>query len=406
MVRATAHAAAPRNDPRGWRQVRTGGNTASAALFAELAGRVDELSDSGVSRIRSAVHEYADVADGRRELWWETRRHIQMMLVCLARQRSLTAEDLAHQRLVGVRAAERGIALESVMHAIRLGCILVWDELRVTADHLGPSAARVLLDAAGPMWVSLDQLSSAVAAGHRDTEALRQQDSRRLAAAFLTALRRLPFRHDETESAARALDLDQDADFVFAVFAGHPLDVTALVDVLMDDHATTFALRVGDQLSSNDEQGLAGALVRAGAQHVGIGLVRQGLAGARQSLLDAECAHAAAVAMGVQQCIFRKDWRACLTLQSAQQLQGVLADAVEAMTEHAELRNTVAVFLEEDASLVSTGRRLHLHPNTVAYRLARLADATGLDVRTSAGTADALAALALVASRHTAHPAQ
>ncbi len=110
--------------------------------------------------------------------------------------------------------------------------------------------------------------------------------------------------------------------------------------------------------------------------------------------------------MDMQQCIFRKDWRACLTLQSAQQLQGVLADAVEAMTEHAELRNTVAVFLEEDASLVSTGRRLHLHPNTVAYRLARLADSTGLDVRTSAGTADALAALALVAARHAAHPAQ
>ena len=42
------------------------------------------------------------------------------------------------------------------------------------------------------------------------------------------------------------------------------------------------------------------------------------------------------------------------------------------------LLETLAVFLEQATSLEATARLLFVHPNTVRYRLRRVADATGL----------------------------
>lgn len=151
-----------------------------AALFTDVAGQVDELTDLGVARIQTTVGAYAHVSDRHRgDLWWSAKRSIQMMLACLGQQRGLNDDDLASRQLLGMRAAERGIPLESVMHAMRLGCILVWDALLETAGHQGPAAAHSLLVSAGLMWLSFNQLSSAIADGHRDASAVRDEERRR-----------------------------------------------------------------------------------------------------------------------------------------------------------------------------------------------------------------------------------
>lgn len=56
---------------------------------------------------------------------------------------------------------------------------------------------------------------------------------------------------------------------------------------------------------------------------------------------------------------------------------------IERLDEH--LRTTVLAYAASDLNVGATARRLHLHPNTVPYRLGRVARLTGQDLRRFAG---------------------
>jgi PucR C-terminal helix-turn-helix domain/GGDEF-like domain len=66
---------------------------------------------------------------------------------------------------------------------------------------------------------------------------------------------------------------------------------------------------------------------------------------------------------------------------------------VERLDEH--LRETVLAYAACDLNVGATARRLHLHPNTVHYRLGRVERLTGLDLRTFSDVVDLVAALRL-----------
>lgn len=177
---ASAHHLDILAEPAGWTDVLPGGEGPMSTLIAAVAGNVDELADRGLARIRAEVPDYAGVPSSEHgNLWWATKRNIQTELVCRAEQRPLRGDELEVCHLLGARAAERGIPLESVMHAFRLGFIVVWNALREAADDLGPAAARALLDSAGHMWLSLEDFASALANGHRDASAVQSEDTRR-----------------------------------------------------------------------------------------------------------------------------------------------------------------------------------------------------------------------------------
>ncbi len=61
----------------------------------------------------------------------------------------------------------------------------------------------------------------------------------------------------------------------------------------------------------------------------------------------------------------------------------------------APLRETVLAYAASDLNVGATARRLHLHPNTVHYRLGRVERLTGRDVRRFADVVDLVAALRL-----------
>ncbi len=387
-----------RAEPEGWASLLAGGGAPMAAMFAAVAGDIDRLTDRGVDRIRAAVGEYSGVSPGEHgDLWWSTKRNMQISLVCLAEQRPLAEADLVDRRILGARAAERGIPLESVMHAFRLGYIVVWDALQASAIELGPAAAQALLDAAGPMWLLLDRFASALASGHRDAGAVQAEDDRRRQLAFVSALRQWPASGDETRQLALGLGLDSGGCFLWAVFEGYGSQALDIVTLSVENLSGVLGLVVGPNLGAGDEQWLSEALLASGARHVGVGLARSGLAGARRSLLDAEQAHALAVGSDRDSSVFRADWLTVLVAQAADQLSDLLYVALDELQRNTELRQTVSVFLQENGSLAAAAKRLHLHPNTVAYRLTRLADRTGIDVRTSTGVAQSLAVLTLVA---------
>ncbi|OLT14815.1 hypothetical protein BJF78_17395 [Pseudonocardia sp. CNS-139] len=121
-------------------------------------------------------------------------------------------------------------------------------------------------------------------------------------------------------------------------------------------------------------------------------MARPGLAGAVASLGDAERALALArLRTGTVR--FEADWLAATLLAHHERLTPLLRSPVPAR--HPHLAEAVRAFAEHGFSIAASAAALHLHPNTVAYRLDRWHHHTGWDPRTWDGLTRSLAAMAL-----------
>ncbi|WP_406275373.1 helix-turn-helix domain-containing protein [Nocardia sp. NBC_00881] len=70
-----------------------------------------------------------------------------------------------------------------------------------------------------------------------------------------------------------------------------------------------------------------------------------------------------------------------------------IATILDPLEHHAELRDTMRAYLGNDMNRQLTARQLYVHPNTVDYRLRRIAQLTSIDLATSAGISQAAIAL-------------
>lgn len=72
---------------------------------------------------------------------------------------------------------------------------------------------------------------------------------------------------------------------------------------------------------------------------------------------------------------------------------GPLATVLAPLRDHPELFETMRAYLANDMNRQLTARQLYIHPNTVDYRLRRIAQLTAIDLATSAGISQAAIAL-------------
>lgn len=70
-----------------------------------------------------------------------------------------------------------------------------------------------------------------------------------------------------------------------------------------------------------------------------------------------------------------------------------IATILEPLDDHPELFATMRAYLRNDMNRQLTARQLYVHPNTVDYRLRRIAQLTTIDLATSAGISQASIAL-------------
>lgn len=154
------------------------------------------------------------------------------------------------------------------------------------------------------------------------------------------------------------------------------------------------ALFVGNDASA-DFRGVARAyfdclqpLIATDVVHIGIGESASSIQGLRRSLLQARAALNAADSAEDSSLIFAEDLKSARFLLAGlpPELLGdyrahVLADVIAYDKSHgSELEHTLRVFLELSASYVACAKALHLHVNTVRYRIRQVHRLTGLDV--------------------------
>ena len=59
--------------------------------------------------------------------------------------------------------------------------------------------------------------------------------------------------------------------------------------------------------------------------------------------------------------------------------RSALLDVLAGLEDHAELLATLATYVEDGGRRTETAKQLHIHPNTLDYRLRRIRDLTGVD---------------------------
>jgi hypothetical protein len=397
-ARADLQDAASRS-PAAWEAlVADPGGDRLGHLVALMHADAERYVDRAVRRILKFVHGYEQTEIVERDdLWWSVHRNLEAVLVALMERRALDAGELAVRRELGRRRAQQGMPVDDVMRAFRVGYAVLWEGLSDKAAGLGSDYAQALLEHAAHVWMTFDQVTSAVADAHREVVAIQHLDRRRRSLTFLSGLERWPEDCEATEQLARALGLDPGGRLLVAVMrpAERPATLADLVVVEQPDRLIVIGGTTAEE--SRAEVTLAGSLRRLGCTHIGVGVARAGLQGAHQSLQDAEWAHRLAVALDTPAMLFREGWLACLALEHSGQLGALVDTAVRVLERDEELGSTLEAFLSADGNLTATGKALYVHGNTVGYRLKQFAIRTGIDPRTASG--QALVQLALTYAR-------
>ncbi|WP_345633777.1 PucR family transcriptional regulator [Rugosimonospora acidiphila] len=325
------------------------------------------------------------------------RRQFRLLLKQLAQRHPPTLDDLDWARALGRTRARQGLPLEAVLGAFHHGYRGFWELVASRAESGALSRETVDL-----LMASLQMTSAAIANGYTDVARARDELQIDLGHQLLDALYGGRTVAEETTMLARALGFDNDGMFQ-AASCLVALMAPELIDQLrwrLRDHGGAQCVVVRGPMLVVLSQGIPERRIVQlldsgdGRLAVGLGLPRSGLGGATESLLDAERALAVAQQSPEGGIVsFRSSWLLATLLPHAERL-GPLLDAGKA-TNQPHLYEAVRAYADHGFSIAATAEALHLHPNSVKYRLDRWQQLTGWDPRTLEGAQRSLLSIAL-----------
>jgi len=339
-----------------------------------------------------------------------TTANLRLFFAALREGRNLTDEELGEIKLSAARRAEERVPLDAVLTAYHVGGRIGWEAL---AEAARPDETEALVAAVERVLLYVQQVAAAVAAAYleeqqtiygeeRDArrglasallngepaDALASRLGTRIAPAYVVVVMHLGPHPDETDGgvggAVAARRKVRRVQTALDAFCGEPvlalLEATAGAALLPTTAVAATALAEQAPLLAGELRRSAGADVLAGA----------------------------AVAVGVQD-ITRASAQANDVVRLARQLDlspgGYLlrdvlleyqltrpSDALDALRglldpidRNPDLPRTLEVYLAQDLDRRRTAAELHVHPNTLDYRLRRIVELTGLDPSTSRG---------------------
>ncbi|MBO3749370.1 helix-turn-helix domain-containing protein [Streptosporangiaceae bacterium NEAU-GS5] len=311
-------------------------------------------------------------------------------------------------RATGRRRAEQGVPLAVILHSYRIAGKFLWAAILSEA----PGDTPGLLDAASELWFIIDDLSGAVTDAYRDTVDERARSHEQTRNAMLDVLLRGdPGNGSRLWECAAALRLPQQGTFVVAAaHAGRPgvesipraeetlraRGVRSAWRVEVDAHVGVLVVTPNAGIER-----LSALLIELTSGPVGLSEPYADLARTPAALRQARLACAAASPSG-RELVRYEQVPVAVLLASAPDaamtvartiLGGVLALPE---TESELLLSTLRVWFGEHGSTSAAAERLHVHRNTVRYRLRRLEDLTGRSLTRPIGVAELHLALEAV----------
>jgi len=378
-------------------------------IVAALSKRHARLGAAMVENIKAEIPPYLRASDPavRADVQTHCETHAALILTVASEAREPSRTELAFAREAGTRRVAQGIPIDGLLAAFRVGHRTVWDAI---LDEAGTGAVgrEAAIALARPAMEYIDIASTQVAEAYTREEAKQSAAADRERRDLLESL--LAGRVPGSIPARLAPGIDQEPTLVVAVatVVGDKADADALPAVAeaFARHADTVP---GPQLVVVRQRQV---VVLAGTSRAGAGEVARRIRAARQELtasagldvrigIGTESAGLAGVAHGYAEAARALDRTGAqhpvMALQEMSAFDYLVASAdaptrevilakgrplLEAdAREHGAISQTLLAYLACDLNVRRTAIRLTVHPNTVRYRLKRIAELTGGDPR-------------------------
>ncbi|MFN8124359.1 MAG: helix-turn-helix domain-containing protein [Thermoleophilia bacterium] len=390
---------------------------AEARVIDALELRAGEIARAMLERSHAEVPEYAAHSDPGfvEAALAHCADHVEAFLTVARRRGPLDNEELEFVRTQAVMRARQGVPLEALLHVYRAGHRAVFRAIVEAAEatRQGAEAALALTDRTlGHIDVITTTFTESYLATRHEMEAGADAARRALLdRALAGALEPGP----ESDHRARALGVDPDAPYVvvtcrrsapgtdaegLAALAGRlgRIDLSdgrAAVAVVRDQEVVT-VLPVGDRSAGEIHAVLARAL--GGGHRAGVSLPCRGLG---------ELARGHSEARTVLRSGSADEVASLLGMSAAEYLMATADDTARRLLDpriRAALEGdggitlavTLLAFLDADLSAPGAADALGVHPNTVYYRLDKLARTTGRNPRRFGDLVELLVAVRLL----------
>ncbi len=371
-----------------------------AELGRRLLERVDDLATELTEVIRRAEPFYRGNLVGLEDLRASVLDNLAHILSQLSGQ---PIPGLEPPRATGRRRAEQGVPLPVILHAYRVAGKFIWAAL--LAEAAGDEVATTaLLHAGSELWLIIDTHSGSVTDAYRDTVAERAYSDTQTRNAMLDVV----LRGDQGDGSrlwdsATTLRLPHHGTFVVVV-ARPPRPGAESIP-----HAEESLRRRGVQSAWRVEVeahlGVVALTPRVGIDRlcvlltelttgpVGVSAPYPSLDQTPAALRQARLAYATA-APGSHELVRYEQAPIAILLASAPDAAAAVAQAILgpvlalAAVECEVLLGTLRVWFAAQGATSVAATKLHVHRNTVRYRLKRVEDLTGRSLAEPTGTAE------------------
>jgi len=344
-------------------------------LEPELPGVADEI----IAEIGASVPAYARPLEGAfgRGVRGGVDEALRQFLALIGDARSPRGQGREVYRGLGRGEWREGRSLDALLAAYRVGARVAWRRLARAGTAAGVDTETMNL-LAEAIFAYIDELSAESVEGYAEAQALaageRQRRRQRLLELLLT---------DPTATAVGRRRAAEDAEWA--------LPERAAVVAVADD-ATRLAGRIGPDVIAG-RVGETECLLMPDPDGPGRPAVLQAALRGRPaaigpavplaSLADTFRWARAALGLGVDRPVRVDDRLAALLMTADPVLAARLRERrlapLDGLAERsrARLAETLAAWLDERGNAVAVAKRLHVHPQTVRYRLAQLRDRFG-----------------------------
>ena len=370
----------------------------SAPLYERAATQIPNIAEKVLEAFfaRSAAYRQLPHQLVDREITAAVTRNLQVFLRALREQRPPAPEEMADQIATAVRRAQQGVPLDVVLSTYHVAAHVGWLSMAGVAE---PDEVGDLLATVPALLQFLSAAVPAVAASYlTEQQALhaeRREAGRALVAALLTGR--------ESEPLAERIGLELSSHHVVVAIRVEPPPPSDGGDARLAAHALVRRLRAElppHALSALDHDGgtvllpttadaldqeLTDAADLVGRLHTaaGIGLVGGIAAAETREDIPTAARQAADIAELVQK-LGRPpgayvlddvllEYQLCRPGPGRKRLARVM----DRLAEHPDLLHTLRVFINSDHNRHRTADSLHLHRNTLNYRLRRVTELTG-----------------------------